>query len=74
MCFRKMEEFLKSQNIPEHISKLLELYGVCTIEDLLELTDDDLMLLEKTVREGGFKAQVDWGHFVRGDRYQRYDQ
>lgn len=54
-----MEKFLEAHNIPEHLKNLLELCGVCSIADLVDLTEDDLADFEKTIREGGFKDQID---------------
>lgn len=55
-----MEKFLESQNIPEHNRKLLKLAGVCSMADLVDLTEKDLVDIEQMVRKGGFKDQVNF--------------
>lgn len=55
-----MEAFLKSQNVPDYISNLLDLAGISTVKDLLEIDKDVLVDIEAKVQQEGFKDQVDF--------------
>lgn len=65
--------FLLELNITNHVSLLLELYGVAFLDDLTSFDDSDIENIERNVRQGEFSNQVDFDSKQNRIKYLGFD-
>lgn len=70
---KNTKNFLMELNITNHVSLLLELYGVAFLEDLRSFDDNDIESIERNVRQGEFSNQVDFDSKQNRIKYLGFD-
>lgn len=67
------KSLLKSLGIPQSVCLLLEMYGLCSLEDLLSLDRGMVAEIEECVGNGAFDAMMDLNSKAERFKYLGYD-